>query len=54
MYTYLHKYIVFLYSAMPIASGMFSVPPSLIITLVIKVRAVVEHTNPLTFCELSH
>lgn len=28
--------------------------PSLIITLVIKVRAVVKHTNPLTFPELSH
>lgn len=45
---------VLLCSARSVAPGMFSVPPSLIITLVIKVRAVVKHTNPLTSHELSH
>lgn len=48
-----HTHTVFFYSTASRASGMFSVPPSLIITSLIKVRAVVKRTNPLTSGELS-
>lgn len=45
---------VLLCSSSTKASGIFSAPPALIITSVIKVRAAVKHTHPLTSRELSH